>query len=112
MYYKVEQDTITISKEVLNLGSIIAVKGQMIGSIIWLVVLFAIMYFLLIRPQQKEQKERAEMIRSLKPGDKIVTMGGLIGVITKVEDLSVKVRVAEKVEVDVLKTGVARVLNE
>jgi len=94
------------------LGSIIAVKGQMIGSIIWLVVLFAIMYFLLIRPQQKEQKERAEMIRSLKPGDKIVTMGGLIGVITKVEDLSVKVRVAEKVEVDVLKTGVARVLNE
>ncbi|HHY69647.1 MAG TPA: preprotein translocase subunit YajC [Firmicutes bacterium] len=89
-----------------------AVKGQMIGSIIWLVVLFAIMYFLLIRPQQKEQKERAEMIRSLKPGDKIVTMGGLIGVITKVEDLSVKVRVAEKVEVDVLKTGVARVLNE
>jgi len=112
MYYKVEQDTITISKEVLNLGSIIAVKGQMIGSIIWLVVLFAIMYFLLIRPQQKEQKERAEIIRSLKPGDKIVTMGGLIGVITKVEDLSVKVRVAEKVEVDVLKTGVARVLNE
>ncbi len=112
MYYKVEQGTITISKEVLNLGSIIAVKGQMIGSIIWLVVLFAIMYFLLIRPQQKEQKERAEMIRSLKPGDKIVTMGGLIGVITKVEDLSVKVRVAEKVEVDVLKTGVARVLNE
>ena len=112
MYYKVEQDTITISKEVLNLGSIIAVKGQMIGSIIWLVVLFAIMYFLLIRPQQKEQKERAEMIRSLKPGDKIVTMGWLIGVITKVEDLSVKVRVAEKVEVDVLKTGVARVLNE
>ncbi|HOB29898.1 MAG TPA: preprotein translocase subunit YajC [Bacillota bacterium] len=94
------------------MGSIIAVKGQMIGSIIWLVVLFAIMYFLLIRPQQKEQKERAEMIRSLKPGDKIVTMGGLIGVITKVEDLSVKVRVAEKVEVDVLKTGVARVLNE
>jgi preprotein translocase subunit YajC len=39
-------------------------------------------------------------------------MGGLVGVVTKVEDLSVKVRVAEKVEVDVLKTGVARVLNE
>ncbi|MBP8613292.1 MAG: preprotein translocase subunit YajC [Firmicutes bacterium] len=84
----------------------------MVGSIVWLVVLFALMYFLLIRPQQKEQKERAEMIRSLKPGDKVVTMGGLVGVVTKVEDLSVKVRVAEKVEVDVLKTGVARVLNE
>jgi len=89
-----------------------AAPSQMVGSIVWLVVLFALMYFLLIRPQQKEQKERAEMIRSLKPGDKVVTMGGLVGVVTKVEDLSVKVRVAEKVEVDVLKTGVARVLNE
>jgi len=96
----------------LNLSFAAAAPSQMVGSIVWLVVLFALMYFLLIRPQQKEQKERAEMIRSLKPGDKVVTMGGLVGVVTKVEDLSVKVRVAEKVEVDVLKTGVARVLNE
>ncbi|NLC14796.1 MAG: preprotein translocase subunit YajC [Firmicutes bacterium] len=70
------------------------------------------MYFLLIRPQQKEQRERAEMIRSLKPGDKILTNGGLVGVITKVEDLSIKVRIAEKVEVEVVKTGVARRLKD
>ncbi|HON87398.1 MAG: preprotein translocase subunit YajC [Firmicutes bacterium] len=96
----------------MNLILAAGAQSQMVGSIIWLVVLFAFMYFLLIRPQQKEQKERAQMIRSLKPGDKIVTMGGLIGVITKVEDMSVKVRIAEKVEVDVLKTGVARILND
>ncbi len=96
----------------MNLILAAGAQGQMVGSIIWLVVLFALMYFLLIRPQQKEQKERAQMIRSLKPGDKIVTMGGLMGVITKVEDMSVKVRIAEKVEVDVLKTGVARILND
>ena len=66
----------------------------------------------MIRPQQKEQQERAEMIRALKPGDKILTNGGLIGVITKVEDLSIKVRIAEKVEVEVLKTGVARKLKD
>lgn len=96
----------------MNLILAAAAQSQMVGSIIWLVVLFAFMYFLLIRPQQKEQKERAQMIRSLKPGDKIVTMGGLIGVITKVEDMSIKVRIAEKVEVDVLKTGVSRILND
>ena len=75
-------------------------------------MLFGLMYFLMIRPQQKEQRERAEMIRALKPGDKILTNGGIVGVITKVEDLSVKVRVAEKVEVEVIKTGVARTLRD
>jgi len=82
------------------------------GSIIWLAMLFVLMYFFMIRPQQKEQRLRAEMIRALKPGDRVVTAGGLIGVITKVEDVSVKVRVAERVEVDVLKTGVARTLKD
>jgi preprotein translocase subunit YajC len=70
------------------------------------------MYFLMIRPQQKEQRARAEMIRALKPGEKIVTAGGLVGVVTKVEDVSVKVRIAERVEVDILKTGVARTIKD
>lgn len=85
---------------------------QQYGSIIWLGLLFVLMYFFMIRPQQKEQRLRAEMIRGLKPGDKVVTAGGMVGVITKVEDVLVKVRVAERVEVDVLKTGVARTLKD
>lgn len=89
-----------------------ATTNPIYGTIIWFVLLIGLMYFLMIRPQQKEQKARAEMMRSLKPGDKIVTNGGLLGVITKVEDVSIKVRVAEKVEVDVLKTGVARVVKD
>ncbi len=89
-----------------------ATQNPLIGNLIWLALLFGLMYFLMIRPQQKEQKARAEMIRALKPGDRILTNGGLIGVITKVEDLAVKVRVAEKVEVEVLKTGIARTFND
>ena len=85
---------------------------QQYGSIIWLGLLFVLMYFFMIRPQQKEQRLRAEMIRALKPGDRIVTAGGMIGVITKVEDVSVKVRVSERVEIDVLKSGVARTLKD
>jgi preprotein translocase subunit YajC len=86
-------------------------QNPLVGNILWIAILFGLMYFLMIRPQQKEQRERAEMIRSLKPGDRILTNGGMIGVITKVEDLSVRVRVAEKVEVEVIKTGVARIMK-
>jgi preprotein translocase subunit YajC len=82
------------------------------SSVLWFGLLFVLMYFMMIRPQQKEQRARAEMMRSFKPGDKIVTAGGLVGVITKVEDVSIKVRIAERVEVDVLKTGVARTLKD
>lgn len=89
-----------------------ATQNPIYSSIIWFAVLFGLMYFLMIRPQQKEQRARAEMIRGLKPGDKIVTTGGLVGVITKVEDTTIKVRVAEKVEVEIFKTGVARTLKE
>ncbi|MGE5578511.1 MAG: preprotein translocase subunit YajC [Bacillota bacterium] len=85
---------------------------QQYGTLIWTGLLFVMMYFFMIRPQQKEQRLRAEMIRALKPGDRIVTAGGVVGVITKVEDVLVKVRVAERVEIDVLKTGVARTLKD
>jgi len=95
---------------------VLAAEGganPLVGNLIWIAVMFAMLYFLLIRPQQKEQRERAEMIRSLKPGDKVLTNGGLIGVITKVDDLSIKIRVAERVEVEVIKTGVvARKLKD
>jgi len=60
-------------------------NGDLIGSLLPLIVLFAIFYFLIIRPQQKQQKEHSEMLEALAKGDKIVTSGGLIVEITKVE---------------------------
>lgn len=89
-----------------------ATQNPLYSTVIWIGLLFLMTYFLMIRPQQKEQKARAEMIRSLKPGDKVVTNGGLLGVITKVEDVTVKIRIAERVEVDVLKTGIARTIKD
>ena len=61
-------------------------QGSMLGSILPLVVLFAIFYFLIIRPQQKQQKEHNLMLDALVKGDKIITTGGLIVEITKVEE--------------------------
>jgi len=61
-------------------------NGDLLGSLLPLIVLFSVFYFLIIRPQQKQQKEHNEMLESLQKGDKIVTNGGLLVEITKVED--------------------------
>jgi preprotein translocase subunit YajC len=61
-------------------------QGSLLGSLMPLVVLFAIFYFLIIRPQQKQQKEHNAMLEALAKGDKIITTGGLIVEIEKVEE--------------------------
>jgi preprotein translocase subunit YajC len=61
-------------------------NGDLFGSLLPLIVLFAIFYFLIIKPQQKQQKEHDEMKAGLSKGDKIVTNGGIIVEITKVEE--------------------------
>ena len=61
-------------------------NGDLIGSLLPLIVLFAIFYFLIIKPQQKQQKEHDAMKSALAKGDMVVTNGGIIVEITKVED--------------------------
>ena len=61
-------------------------NSDLIGSLLPLIVLFAIFYFLIIKPQQKQQKEHNAMVEELAKGDKIVINGGLIVEITKVEE--------------------------
>ena len=62
-----------------------------------LIILFAIFYFLIIRPQQKQQKAHQEMLNSLSKGDKIVTTGGLMADIVKVEEDFIKIRLNDSV---------------
>ncbi|WP_372890431.1 preprotein translocase subunit YajC [Rhodosalinus sp.] len=78
-----------------------------------LILIFAIMYFLLIRPQQKRVKEHQKMVEALRRGDQVVTQGGLIGKVTKVkEDNEIEVEVSDNVRVRVVKNTVAQVLNK
>jgi len=81
--------------------------GGMIGSLIPLVLIFVIFYFLLIRPQQKKAKEHKTMIESLKKGDKIVTSGGIYGVIEAVSANTITVKISENVKVKFGKAYVA-----
>lgn len=87
--------------------------GGAFASFVPLILIFAIMYFLLIRPQQKKVKEHAAMVEALRRGDQIVTQGGLIGKVTKVmDDNKVEVEIAKDVKVQIVKNTVAQVLNK
>jgi len=77
-----------------------------------LVLLFVIMYFFMIRPQQKKQKEIQKMRESLKAGDRVVTNGGIYGKIKEVEDTAFIVEIAEGVKVKVDKASVFAITND
>ncbi|MDQ7080597.1 MAG: preprotein translocase subunit YajC [Paracoccaceae bacterium] len=83
------------------------------GQFIPLILIFAIMYFLLIRPQQKKMKEHKAMVEALRRGDQIVTQGGIIGKVTKVKDNNeVEVEIAQGVKVRVVQNTIATVLSK
>ena len=67
-------------------------QGSAIAQFLPLIMLFGIFYFLIIRPQQKQQKEHREMIDGLQKGDKVITSGGLIADIIKVEEEFIKIK--------------------
>jgi preprotein translocase subunit YajC len=83
------------------------------GQFIPLILIFAIMYFLLIRPQQKKMKEHQNMVQNLRRGDQVVTQGGLIGKVVKVkENNELELELAEGVKVRVVQSTIAQVLSK
>jgi len=78
-----------------------------LGSILPLILIFVIFYFLLIRPQQKRAKEHRKMVENLKKGDKVITSGGVYGVIEAVGTNTVTIKIAENVKVKFSKGNIA-----
>ncbi|WP_372998434.1 preprotein translocase subunit YajC [Sulfurimonas sp.] len=81
---------------------------EIISQLLPFIFLIAIMYFVIIRPQQKEAKARKEMIEALAKGDKVVTNGGFIVVIHKVEEKFLSVKMNDDVIVKIAKDAIAR----
>jgi len=77
------------------------------GDIMFLVLLFAVFYFLLIRPQQKRAKEHKKMVEAVAKGDEVVTNGGVLGKIIDVGDTFLTVNIAEGVDVKLQRSSVA-----
>ena len=83
------------------------------GSFVPLILIFGIMYFLLIRPQQKKMKDHKAMIAAVRRGDQIVTQGGIIGKVSKVKDEGeVEVEIANGVKVRVVTSTISQVLSK
>lgn len=85
--------------------------GGLVG-ILPMILIIAVFYMLLIRPQQKRQRQLQETIAQLKAGDKIVTTGGVIGTITNVRDTSFLIRSADKSILEIARSAVAAIDEE
>jgi len=87
--------------------------GSTFGSLIPLLLIFAIMYFIIIRPQQKKAKEHKQMVTELKRGDQVLTQGGIIGKITKVKDESeIELEIASNTKVRIMRSTIVNVVNK
>ncbi len=76
-------------------------------SIAYLVLIFVVFYFLFIRPQQRRAKEHKVLVSDIKTGDRIVTIGGIFGIVTAVEDDTVRVEIAKETEITLAKSAIA-----
>ena len=85
-----------------------------LSGLLPIVLIFGIMYFLMIRPQQKKMKEHKAMVAALRRGDQVLTQGGIIGKVSKVKDDAneVEVEIADGVKIRVMRHTIASVLNK
>lgn len=80
------------------------------GSFLPLVLMFAVLYFLMIRPQQKKQKQQREMISALSVGDEVLTAGGIVGKITKVSENFLTLQISEGTEIIIQRSSIVSML--
>ena len=87
--------------------------GSLMGSLTPIALMIVVFYFLIMRPQQKREAKRRELINSVKRGDKVVTASGIIGIVHKiVSETEVSLEVSEGVRIRVLKNAISEVLNK
>lgn len=79
---------------------------------IMMVLLFAIMYFMMIRPQRRREKERKEMIASVKSGSRVLMTSGIMGQVTNVKEQTLVIRISENTKVEAVRSAIAQVLED
>lgn len=89
-----------------------AAEPNLLVTFLPLIAIFAIFYFLMIRPQQRKMKLHREMVANLRRGDKVVTAGGFIGTVAKVHDDELEVEIAKDVKVRVVRGTISEVVNK
>ena len=87
-----------------------AQQPGLLGPLPLLILMFVAFYFLLIRPQQKKQKQHAEMVAAVKEHDEVITSGGVLGVVTGVSEHYAVIEISENTEVKILKGSISQVV--
>jgi preprotein translocase subunit YajC len=82
------------------------------SSLFFIVIMFAVMYFLFLRPSQVQQKKHKEMLGSLQKGDKVISSGGIHGKVTLIKDSTIKLKVDDKTEIEIEKGMIRKVLRK
>ena len=103
-----------IERQLMLLGQAASPTGMggLGGMMLPMLVIFGIMYFMMIRPQQRKEKERQAMIKAVKTGDRVLLSGGILGTVTNVKDNSVIIRIADGVKVEVIRGAIQKVLEK
>ena len=84
---------------------------SLMNMVLWFAVFFGIIYFIIIRPNSKQQKERRNMLDSLRLRDKVITIGGIHGTVTKINEDTVIVKVANNVELEFIRPAIQSIEN-
>ena len=88
------------------------ILGFLLGPFGMMIIIFAIIYLLIMRPQQKKQKQLQEMLRNLQKGDKVVTQAGIYGTIAAIDEKVISLQVDEKVRIKISRWSVADKVTE
>jgi preprotein translocase subunit YajC len=110
----------SILSSVLVVSPILAQTAQAVpgpkstwqGIVPMMLIMFAIIYFLMIRPEQKKQKDRQALISSVKKGDKVATIGGIMGTVQSIKDATVFVKIADNTIVEFTKAAISTVIRD
>lgn len=86
--------------------------GNPLAMFLPMIIIFAIFYLMLIRPQQRRDKERRKMIDEIKSGDKVMFSGGIVGIVANVKDGSLAIKIADNVKIEVARGAVMKILDK
>jgi preprotein translocase subunit YajC len=79
---------------------------------VWIGLMIAIFYVMIIRPQRRREKERQDLLKNIKTGDRVLFSGGILGIIANVKEKTFTIKVGEKTKVEVLRGAVTQILNK
>ena len=85
--------------------------GSPYGLIFMIIAIFAVMYFLMIRPQQRQKRQQQDLLSRVTKGDKIITMGGIHGTVVGVKDITVIIKIADNVKVELNRAAISKIVS-